>query len=403
MNIFLRKNIIVIILVSVLFLLLNLERNFNMSSDEGYYFGYTKIVAQNGFRSINQIIDWYARGQNAQFHPAPARIGYLVCSSLLFKLFGEHIFLLGLLSMISFILFIIVTFYFARKHYNLDLALILTFLLSSSPLLMGLSRRALIESQANLMVGLTVWLFLDFLIQKRRLNYILFIICFSWAILVKESTVLLWLFFFIFLLIDTYFFKQSLRWPYVVGIILWPTLITGTAYLLTLGDAHHLIILIQSIFMTHLGPENTNYTIATQSGPWYRLLLDFFVLSPIVMILFFGYIIHTSITKRWDRKSVYFLTYFVVIYVLVGMHPFRKNIRFVVNLEMVICLLASFVILEFLQVKKQNVQKLLALLSLWLMNFYNFSQIFYFPGVVDPNIIYLLMFKNIIPWSYKVF
>lgn len=396
--------IFTLILGVVLFLSLNplRESQFSPSSDEGYYCKYASLVVHKGQRSFNDLISWYAASDEARMHPAPVRVGYILLSAFLFKLFGVGSFgILGLISTLSFILFLYVCFYYARKYFDLDTALLTVLLLASSPLMLGLSRRALVDSSVNLLWGLAVWLFLDVLSRPKCFSYVYFLITLFVAITFKEASLILIPFFVMAGIIGRRkgaVIKTFQIWGVVICPLIFIFLFYGWVY----GGLGPLKTAAMAIAKTHFSPHYPNpYAIYYCSGPWFKYLLDFLLLTPIVTLLFIGYAGYLCVHRMaLDLKKTYFMLYFVYVYGVLSSLAHSKVVRFVVNLEMVMGLFAVLMLAEVLKgLDDQKRQRWLvyAVVGIFLYNWVSFVNLFYKVSLLDPISRYLLVFRHFIP------
>ena len=200
------------------------EYDFFKDADEEYYFRYANAILKNGLKEFPILLKWYVENKEAQIHPNPMRVGYLLAAVLSFKTFGAIFSSLAYLSFFSFLLFLFVSFYFSKKYFGKDIALLYTLLLSSSPLMMAMARRALSDSFGNLFWGFVIWLLFDFLIQKNRIQYILFLLLCAFCIMIRESSIILVLFFALFFCLYKYIYKKDISNIYLWGIIFIPIL-----------------------------------------------------------------------------------------------------------------------------------------------------------------------------------
>lgn len=370
---------------------------FGHTSDEGYYFTYSKMISEKGLGVFDELFDWYAGSDEARKHPAPIRVGYLLPTSTMFTLFGPSYEALGLVSSVSFLLFLGVCFYFCRKHFDSNTALVFLLFLVSSPLMLGMGRRALADSLSNLCWGLAIWLFLDFLSKRTTIKYIVFLISLMVCLLVKEMSVVLFVFFVFFAAIGRRYYKLEITNAQIVGIVIWPVLVVGFIY--TLIFKGNLIAVIGALIQTHLYVVNP-YALNYSSGPWYRYLVDFILLSPITTLLFLGYAFHLIAQRLKDWKKAYFFAYFFITYIVLNFLSHSKVVRFVINLDMVISLFAVLMLWELSTIFKERFrERFIIYLAIFIatLNFKSFLDIFYLSGLLDPISAHLLMLRGFIP------
>ena len=396
--------ILTLVLGVVLFLCLNplRESQFGPSSDEGYYYKYASLVVHQGHGAFNDLISWYASSNQARMHPAPIRVGYILLSAFLFKLFGvENFGILGLISTLSFILFLYVCFYYVRKYFDLDTALLAVLFLASSPLMLGLSRRALVDSPVNLLWGLAVWLFLDVLIKPNRFSYVYFLIILFAAITFKETSIILIPFFVMAGIIGRRK-GATIKTFQIWGILICPLIFIFLFYGWVYGGLGPLRAAVIAIAKTHFSSHYPNpYAIYYCSGPWFKYVLDFLLLTPIVTLLFIGYAGYLCVHRMaLDFKKTYFMLYFVYVYGILSSLPHTKVGRFVVNLEMVMGLFAVLMLVEVskrLDDRKRQRWLVYSAVGIFLYNCVSFVNLFYNVSLLDPISHHLLVLRHFIP------
>ena len=371
------------------------------TSDEGCYFYFAKTVSEKGIAGFQDLMDWYKTDPEALRHPKPCRIGYIILSATWLKLFGASFENLGLLSFFCFLLFLLVTFHFCKKHFNEETALWTTTLLSSSPLLLGMSRRALMDSGLNLVESLCAWLLLSFLTSKKNRDYIILIITLILCFIMKETSIIL---FVVFLIITLFYLRchiTEITPSKIVGIIAWTLLFSGLAYIFTLGIANTVYI-IHSIVKVHLiKPYPNPYDVLFGNGPWHRYIIDHMLLSPVVTLLCIGYLFHVFATKKVDPPKIYFILYLLVSFLLFT--QFTKNIRYVIHLETPIYLISILMLQEiFATFGKNKMTHLMtyAIVFIFILNMQTFLSLFYNSNLFDPVSYHLLRLQYFIPALY---
>ncbi len=397
--------ILALIASIVVFLSLNPTARscFGKNSDEGYYTRYVASVDEHGLSAFPRWIAWYASSEKARIHPAPVRAGYIILGAILFKLNGHpDVALLAFVSTISFFIFLFVCFHYVRKYFDLDTALLTVLFLASSPLMMGLSRRALIDSPANLLWALTLWLFLDVLLKPTRYSYGCFLISLMASISFKESSLILVPFFVMAGLLGRRN-GADITMAQIAGIVIYPMLFIVLFWGMICGGMGGLLAAVMAIAKTHLSSHYQNsYAINYCSGPWFRYLLDFLLITPITTLLFIGYLGYFAIQRKaLDFIRSYFLLYFIFTYTLLSSLAHSKVVRFVVNLEMVMALFAVLMLKEIFKgcdERKMRIFLFYSALAIFMYNWSSFVELFYRPSLLDPITVYLLMARQFIPY-----
>lgn len=375
------------------------ENMFANAVDEGYYLTYAKIIAKNGIGEFPALLREYLNTKDVQLFPHPARLGHILMTALWFKVFPSTFVSLAHFSYLMFILLILLSFYFTKKLFSRDLAYLYTLLLSSSPILMHSGRRCLQDSNINLFWALSVWLFLDFLIGRQKYKFILFLVSFYLSILIKESSVILMIFFVFAYLLYKFAYKQKIRWSYFFGLVIIPTLLSSLTFILFLG-ADNFIGLIKFISGVHFPKVVASTYSFYNTGPWFKFIIDFLLLSPITTLLFIGYFFYILSLRKFEWKQVYFAAFFVVIFAISSSMKYTKIIRFVSILEISVCLFSVFALYELFRQKDLRFQTYCVIFFTALICFVNyntFNFLFLRMGIYDPFSNLLLYFRKIVP------
>ncbi|KPK41388.1 MAG: hypothetical protein AMJ78_05675 [Omnitrophica WOR_2 bacterium SM23_29] len=376
------------------------ENNFFTAADEGFYFTFARLIRENGIAHFPALAKNYVSDKEVQIYPTPLRVGHILSTALWFRLFPNTYVSLARFSFFCFILFLVVSFYFARRNFGSDIAYLLVLLLSSSPLIMAMGRRALSDSYGNFLCGLTIWLFLDFLRRENKIKYFIFLIVYSLTVTVRESSVALLLFFVGFFLIYKHVYKRSISNTYLLGIILLPVFLVGTSYVILFGGVGSFIGLLREAVPLHFGTPPSSYSLLYCTGPWYRFIVDFLLLTPITTLLFIGYFSYMLLTRKFEWRITYFMAYFTTIFILFSILKYDKVVRFVINLETVIALFSVTALYELFRQRNEKRQINLVFITtvvIFLINYLSFIDIFLFNGVYDPISYPLLVIRKFIP------
>jgi len=383
------------------------EDRFAKSSDEGYYMKYAQAFAEEGPRSIPKALHRYLDTPAQQAFPHPGRFGYTLITGMWLKVFPDTYRSLAHLSFLAAVLFLVLSYYFARRYLGLEVAALYTLLLACSPLLMGASRRVLQDSVLNLFWALPFWLFFEYLMTKRRWAFAGFCVSFIAALTIKEASIIL-LFFFIFSwLVFKVFFTKDLPLADFAWLVLAPPVGTALLYLIFLGGMGNLSSLVDFTFAVHLsGEPSPGITSYSQfaTGPWFKYLLDFLLVSPWATVLCVGYTFYLVAVRKMGPLHAYGLLYFVLVYGLLSCLKSTKIVRFGMSLDIVIYLFAVLALLQLLRSKRwwgmYSVQ--LAVLLICFTQLRIFWKIFVDMTTYDTISVWLLLAHKIIPYFYMM-
>ncbi|KPK42673.1 MAG: hypothetical protein AMJ78_01655 [Omnitrophica WOR_2 bacterium SM23_29] len=402
MNPLFRVVIICLILFSVLsvYVTIPTEENFAKTADEGYYFIFASLVNEGGVSQFPFLAKTYIDNKEARLFPTPLRIGHILSTALWFKLFPNTLVSLAQFSLFCFILFLVVSFYFARRNFNRDVAYLFTLLLSSSPLMMVMGRRALSEMHGNLLWALVIWLFLDFLRKENKIKYFIFLLAYSYSITVRESSIALLLFFALFFFIHKYAYKKSISGAYLLGIAFVPLFLLSTAYVILFQGVGNVLRIVGATLNVHFGIQTSTYALLFCTGPWYRYIVDYLLLSPVTTLLFTGYFCYTTLIRNFEWKTTYFMIYFTLVFIIFSFFRYSKVVRFVINLDMVIALFSVKLLYELFRQKDEQRQTyfvFVTIVALFIINYLSFIDLFCIKGIYDPISHNLLSARKFIP------
>ena len=365
-------------------------------ADEGLYLNYSIGVSNNGIKGFHDLFKDYFSDQAHRITQNPLRVGFIILTSIWIKLFGYSMYNLAILSLFSYCIFLFLSFYFAKKYLDKNLVLLFLILLAFSPINMAMARRALVDSTSNLFIFSSVLLFFENLREKKAFKNILFILIYAFAILIKESSALLALFFMLYIFITR---KKNADYLSIKGFLITtiaPFSIAGIIYIILAGGIEQFFKVMISVVTS---PAVNAYAVFYCAGPWFRYLVDFMVLSPWVFLLGVGFVF-LYLTKNKKRDELTYLLLFS--FTLMFFHSFLiKNIRYLMILDFPLRLFAILMLYELLQpIFKQKAIYFIAALviAISLFDYFNFHKLFVQFGIYDPVSLWLFQASHIIPW-----
>ncbi|MDD5196336.1 MAG: glycosyltransferase family 39 protein [Candidatus Omnitrophica bacterium] len=364
-------------------------------ADDICYFKYATCLGEKGLNGLSGLFQGFIADQPNWFNPHPLRIGFIILSAAWLKILGYSLLNLAFLSLFSYALFLGFSYYFSRKYLGEQLALLLVILLAFSPLQMAMARRAFVDSSLNLFSLLAVWLFWDFLKNRGRARFILFVAVYTCSILIKETSLLLIFVFFSFLLFSRFIYKEKVPFKKTTVLLALPVILAGLVYL-ACGVSSYMPGIIKILLMP--APADS-YASLFCSGPWYRYLIDYMLLSPWVVILTIGFIFNFFLKKEEDGLSLYFIFVFLVSFILFS--AFLKNVRYMIILDTPMRLFSLFMLNMIAQrIWPRQAMKLTVVLvvSLAFFDWFNFYHLFIAENIHDPTSFFLLKAKQIIPF-----
>jgi 4-amino-4-deoxy-L-arabinose transferase-like glycosyltransferase len=314
-------------------------------SDDGYYLAYAQTVAQQGPAAFPKLFTSWNGDAGNWIYPSPLRIAFVCVSALWVRVFGATLPALSWLSIVSHLAWILLTAFFARRHFEERRAFLVTALASFAPLLLGTARQALQDSFLLVLLALSCWTFLETLAAPRSRGWrVAFVVSFTLAILTKELAVLLAPAFALGWLAERRGRAAELPLAPFARQLALPGLIAAPLFVLAAGGFGPLFQTIATV----LGSPATNaYAIKFGSGPWYRYLIDYLCLSPGVTLLalgFAGALLLRALRERPARAEVQLGIVAAVL--LAEMGFFTKNVRYLMILELPLVVLASGMLCE---------------------------------------------------------
>jgi len=303
------------------------------NADDGYYLRYMQRVREGGLSAFPGLFDEWNATPKDWIYPPPSRVGFIVASALWAGVFGATIHALQLLSLASHLLLCVVNYFFARRHFGEVKALFVAILIGFSTLLMGLSRLPLTDSFIALCMMTTVWLFLDLVQRPVTLaRSVPFMASLALMVLVKELSVLLVVPFVVFILYEKLVRKTPHDLARLALVFAIPGIAAIAVLLLAAGGGP---TLVRTMTIVMNSPATNRYSIAAGSGPWFRMILDFLLLSPVPTLLAVGgFAVAAARHRAGDYDRTTFLLGLIAVSLIFLFSFFTKNVRYGVVLEL---------------------------------------------------------------------
>lgn len=393
---FWREAILIIFAVIIALLIIGSFSSivFFKGADEGYYLHYTGKVLSSGLPAFRNLLITYIADTNYWGFPVPSRFGFIILSAFFCWLFGFSFMSMAYLSLFSFFCAVFFAYLLSRKAFGQDASFLAGLLFLSSPLALALSRRALSDSASNLFLLTAVLLQIDYFTsgckcwKKWTLAGVLLL-----AIAFRETNII-----FIFPLavsslafLPVKGFRQIIRSWIIMYVV--PVASIFIIYKFIFGN---ITDIFTALFFLPSG-ESINYVMNFQSGPWFRYLVDFILISPWVMIFGIYYTVYVFInkTKKEDLALALFIVSTIFIYSF-----FSKNLRYVSVIDYPLRIFTAMALLSVNIPRSKNLTFLFAfavIMLICVVELVNFSRIFVRGGMYDPVSIGLLSFWSIIP------
>ncbi len=303
------------------------------NSDEGYYLRMAAVLETEGLSAYPRLFEAWNRDTANWIYPSPLRVGHLLMLAGLLEVLPASLETLSWLSVASQLGWVLVCAWFARRLLPEGFALCLTLLLATAPLLLGSARLALQDSHLLFWLGLAIWSFLDCVRDpSQRGMRVVFALSFAMSVLVKETSALMGPVFLALLAWQCWVRREPLPVLSLGLLVVLPALLVLPTLLIAAGGLEPLLATARTV----LGSPATNeYAIRYGSGPWYRYLVDYLLISPWTTLAACAGLGARLSGKRFefgDRELT--LLALLGCLLLVEMSFFTKNARYLLILEL---------------------------------------------------------------------
>lgn len=314
-------------------------------SDDATYLRYARRVVHNGPQAFPQLFDNFISNTERWNLPPPSRVLHTSLAASFALIFGDEIRTLGYLSVSCHLALIPLTFLLARRVAGTLQAAALAALLASSPLMLAMAGTALSDSCAFLFAAIAVWMFLRWLENPRAARPTVALIVALWlAFAAKELSLFLVAPLAVCAWLDARRRPDGARLRDIAVVFATPCIAVFGIWALAAGGVEPL----RRTFEIVLSTAATNpYGHLVGSGPWYRYLIDFLLLSPWVAVLAFaglGVLALDLAAGAWNRTAM--CCALLLAGLLLEGSFFSKNIRFLMILELPVRGLALFAVMR---------------------------------------------------------
>jgi len=356
--------------------------------DERAYVVFAQTLDKGGVSGIRQWMHDYPTNESLQKSPLLLRVGFIVPAMLTCKILGG--FNVDNLAWLSFgcgIGLVLLGARFAENLAGRKMSTLCGILLITSPLAAGLSRRAMQDTFAALVFLACLYFFDQCWRRRSVLAHVSLGICLCLALLTKESALLLYP----MMAIAAAYYYRAMKLRPSPWLVL-PLVTAPLIYLLIeigiCGGIGNFI----GTYRTYASLQQTlEYTVHYEKGPWFRYLLDFLAIAPVVFIAgILGFFARAEDPIRHGRNLA--LIYFTSGVLLFGQMPIA-NVRLVLFIDMFLRLGAAVAIAHFAtQSGEKWSQRVLCLAIgiLVLTDAWQFYQVFVIGNVYSPTTFLLL-------------
>jgi 4-amino-4-deoxy-L-arabinose transferase-like glycosyltransferase len=371
---------------------------YRFGADEGTYYQQAKEIQAHGSEGYRFLAERFIQDKDAHIFPPPLRVLPLAIDALALSVsdsFGS----LSALSLICFVLLGLVAYYYIKDVWDQDLAVITVVLLAFSPLGSAMARRALIDSLTYLVTAFSLLSFLAYTVRRNSGRLMVFSSSLLLLQMTRETGFLLYPFYCAMLVYLHYRRHPEITLRAILLCFIVPVGVTAIIYQALYGAGTLYRIMNVIYFDTLTTPSD--YILNFSSGPWYRYLLDFMLLSPLSILLAYFYTGYYLSRKQFDVQTAVLLSFFAyTIFVFDFLQ--MKNVRYVIFLDLVIRIIAAMGVRAIPSVFVENQRRrsivIVALVVLLAVtDFRAFTNYFVTGNVYDPVSYNLLYMEKIVP------
>ena len=309
----------------------------SIGSDEGTYARYLGALNMAGIGNYKAVVkayeDYQAELTYAIVHPL--RMSYLLLSYGWMQLFHTNPFAaLHAVAAAAAVLHLLLAGVVAWRFGGRALCPAVVALMAFAPLEVCLAQRALVDGFYSFFAMLSFWLLWENLRAPNRWGWLIaYTASLSVLVLTKEYSAFVVFAFCIIMALN--------RWLDIGSVT--PKLLAGTV----LGPALAVLVLMYfaggagaffHFYLEFVQKSRTlDYAIKAQDGPWSRYLLDFLIVSPVVLLLAVGRIFQL---ERKNRADVYCTVFLLASYLPMACVTYGMSLRFAAFWDLPMCWLA---------------------------------------------------------------
>ncbi len=391
--------VVVVLLTAAFHLILTFPNTaqYRWGADEGTYYRQAKAIQAFGTQGYRLAAERYIQEKDAHQFPPPLRVFPLALDALALSV-SDSFTSLSALSLICFVLLGLAAYYYVKNVWDRDLAVIVVVLLAFSPLGSAMARRALIDSVTNLITSFSLLSFLAYTMRRNSGRLLVFSFSLFLLQMTRETGFLLYPFYCGVLVYLHYRRHQEISLRAIILSFAVPSILVLIMYQVLYG-AGTLYRIMHVIYSDNL-TNPSYYVLNFSSGPWYRYLIDFMLLSPLSILIAYFYAGHYLYHKQFNIQTGVLLAFFA--YTIFIYDFLQMNIRYVIFLDLVIRIIAALgvsaiVSAFFTSQRKRSIIIMAVVVMLAVMDFRAFTGYFITDNIYDPVSYNLLYSEKFIP------
>lgn len=293
--------------------------------DEGLYQQYVNALIQNGLTSYPDMVESYIAAQNglAGAILPPVRFLYIFSAYVWHSLFRCEALdalrqVAACFSMLTLGLAVIFAARLRGSIYALGIGALMTF----APTQIHMSQHALIDGFFAFWALLCLWFLWENMQAPHDWRWLVaYALALSLLVITKENSFFVWV-----ALVVLIFCNRWLKFGTATRELLLATIagpLLGVVILVFLAGGLHNLIDAYRLLVSKA--SQMQYAILTGDGPWYRYLVDLFLVSPVVLILALGFIFRLDRNKT---PELYLSIFVAASYLVMCNVKYGMNLRY---------------------------------------------------------------------------
>lgn len=306
--------------------------------DQRLYEGYINALVAIGLTSYPDIVENYIEEQKAHNSALlpPLRVLYIFSGYCWKEVFGTSALQsLRNVSAVFGILTLLLSATFTARLGRPGFVLPVAALIAVAPTQIHMSQHGLIDGVFTFWALLCLWtLWENLRIPHNRLWLVFYGLALALLVLTKENSFFVWI-----ALVALIAANRWLQFGTVTRELLLVTIagpLLGVVILVFLAGGFNNLIATYYLLVTKASV--TPYSISTGDGPWYRYLVDLFLVSPLILILAIGAVFGLNRTKK---PELYMSIFIAASYAIMCNVKYGMNLRYANMWDMPLRLLAA--------------------------------------------------------------
>lgn len=370
---------------------------YRWGADEGIYYRQAKAIQMFGYQGYRIAAERFIQDKAAHTFPPPLRVLPLALDALALSV-SDSFASLSAVSLICFVLLGFVSYYYIKDVWDRDLAVIVVVLLAFSPLGNAMARRALIDSLTYLVTAFSLLSFIAYTVRRNAGRLLVFSFSLFLLQMTRESGLLLYPFYCAVLVYLHYRRHPGITFRAIFLCFAVPIGVMMIVYQALYG-AGTLYRIMRVIYSDNL-MKPSYYVLNFSSGPWYRYLVDFMLLSPFSILLAYLYAGYYLFRRQFDVQISVLLAFFA--YTIFVFAFLQMNVRYVIFLDLVIRIIEALGLLAItsafiINKRKRAIVIAAVVVMLTIADFRAFTNYFVTNNVYDPVSYNLLHVEKFIP------